>query len=61
MTAVSASMANEKEALRMRNVKEVKYRIKNDCEAAAKWRIVFDLRFPMYYLLGEVNPKPKPF
>jgi hypothetical protein len=39
----------------------VKYRIKKECEAAAKWRIVFDLRFPRYYLLREVNAKPKPF
>ena len=45
----------------MSNVKEVKYRIKKDCEAAAKWRIVFDLRFPRYYLLPEVNAMPKPF
>ena len=61
MTADSVLLANEKEALRMSNVKEVKYRIKKDCEAAAKWRIVFDLRFPRYYLLREVSAKPKPF
>lgn len=61
MTAVSASMANEKEALRMRNMKEVKYRIKKDCEAAAKWPIIFDLRLPRYYLLREVTANPKAF
>ena len=61
MTADSVLLANEKEALRMSNVKEAKYRIKNDCEAASKWLIIFDLRLPRYYLLREVNAKPKPF
>ena len=53
MTADSVLLANEKEELKMSKVKEVKYRIKNDGEAAAKSLIIFNLRLPRYYLIHE--------
>ena len=60
-TAGTVPLANEKEELKMSKVKEVKYRIENDIEAASKGLIIFDLRLPRYYLLREVPSNPKAF